>query len=107
MSTANPWNEALQRRYGDKLAPAKPLPTASGDDKADVEARIRSAEQQRQRDIQVACEIANQPEAAAGFVSAGKSISDVLAALAGTPATKPSERPTPEQRHQARLASKG
>ena len=101
---SNPWDETLQRRYGDKLAPAKPLATATGDDKTDLEASVRLAEQRRQQDITAACEIAGQAQQAAGFISAGTSLSDVLAALAGAPATKPSERPTPEQRHQARLA---
>ena len=102
---SNPWDETLQRRYGTKLAPAKPLATASGDDKTDLEASIRTAEQQRQQDITFACELAGKPQRRQPPSSpTGTSLSDVLAALAGTTATKPSERPTPEQRHQSRLA---
>ena len=102
---SNPWDETLQRRYGDKLAPAKPVATASGDDKTDLEASIRLAEQRRQQDITVACELAGKPERASAFIADGTSLSGALAALAGAPATKPSERPTPEQRHAARLAA--
>ncbi len=104
---ANIWDPIITARGGKPIGEGK-APTAVATETAQqVEASIRAAEQQRQRDIETVCELAGRPEAAAGFVSAGTSISDVLAALAGTTATKPSERPTPEQRHQARLASKG
>ncbi len=69
---SNPWDETLQRRYGDKLAPEKPLPTAAGDDKADVEARVRATEQQRQQDIRTACEISGKPERASAFINSGQ-----------------------------------
>ena len=102
---ANIWDPIITARGGKPIGEGK-APTAVATETAQqVEASIRTAEQQRLRDIEAACEIVGKPEAAAGFVSAGKSVSDVLAALAGATATKPSERPTPEQRHAARLAA--
>ncbi len=101
------WDGVLQSRYGDKLKP-KTASTADATETAEeVEASIRAEVAQYQQDVRTACELGGVPGRAGAFIAANTPLSDVLAALAGTTATRPSERPTPEQRHRARLASKG
>ncbi len=100
---SNPWDNVLTSRHGTKLRP-KTAATEQGDDNSDVEERARGEERQRQQDIAVACELAGRPEAASGFVSGGKSVSDVLAALVRLAAPEANDRLTPEQRYQQRLA---
>ena len=101
MSSA--WDRTLEQRYGTKLQPKKAATADAGETPEQIETRIRAAEQQRQRDVEAACDIAGQPERASAFIASGQSVSDVLAALAGAVTPKPSERPTPEQRRRARL----
>ena len=80
---ANIWDPIITARGGKPIGEGEASTADTTETAEELETRIRAAEQQRQQDIAVACEIAGKPEQAAGFISAGASASNVLAALAG------------------------
>ena len=86
---SNAWDNVLTNRHGTKLRP-KPAAAADATETPEqIEARVRSEEQQHQRDVVVACEIAGMPERASAFIASGQSVSQVLATLARAAAPRP------------------
>lgn len=72
---ANIWDPIITARGGKPIGEGK-APTANSAETA------RAAEQQRQDDIRIVCELAGRPERASAFISNGTDLSTVLATLA-------------------------
>ncbi len=83
--SANPWDDVLAQRHGDKLKPeSNATATASqpaAETQAQIVARVHAEEAERTRDIISWCNTAGKPERAAGFIASGKKLSEVLAVL--------------------------
>jgi hypothetical protein len=83
---SNAWDDVLAKRGVKLLKPsdgkaATAAAATTGETVEQIEARVRAEMKKYFADVENACSIAGRPEAAAGFVSAGKSVSEVIAAL--------------------------
>ncbi len=79
--SANPWDDVLAQRHGDKLKPESNSTTAT-ETEAQIGERVRREEARRAEEVTLACSIAGQPSRAPAFLAEGKTVSEVLALLA-------------------------